>query len=262
VSPWNPGNYLKFEAERTRPARDLCARIPLAAPGRVLDLGCGPGNSTRVLRERWPQAEIVGVDSSPEMIAQARQSCPNAAWVLADAAQYQPKAPCDVVFSNAVLQWLPDHERLIPRLLDLVAPGGCLAVQMPAKGGTLFRSSLQSVARRPGWREAMAGVDQIMKFLETEFYYDLLAPLAGRVDLWETIYYHVLANHQGLVEWYEGTGMRPYLDRLPDPEARTAFKADVLAACRGDYPVAKDGKLLMPFQRLFFVAWKGVPPGC
>jgi len=252
---WNPGQYLKFGAERTRPAVDLCAQIP-GSPRRILDLGCGPGNSTAVLRDRWPEAELAGLDSSPEMIAQARASHPAGTWILAGAESHQPAAPLDLVFSNAVLQWLPDHARLLPRLMGWLAPGGCLAVQVPAKGGTKLRGALAAVAGRPRWQEAMAGAGGAMYFHEAEFYYDLLAPGADRVDLWETIYHHPLASHQALIEWFEGTGMRPYLERLPDAAARTEFKAEVLEACRGDFPAAADGKVLMPFKRLFFVAWK------
>ncbi|MDR3672218.1 MAG: methyltransferase domain-containing protein [Holophaga sp.] len=252
---WNPGQYLKFGAERTRPAVDLCARIT-GSPERILDLGCGPGNSTAVLRERWPEAELAGLDSSPEMLAQARASHPNGTWILAGAESYEPPAPLDLVFSNAVLQWLPDHRRLLPKIMGWVAPGGCLAVQMPAKGGTKLRAALAVVAERPRWRDLLAGAGGALNFLDASVYYDLLAPGADRVDLWETIYHHPMASHQALIEWYEGTGMRPFLERLPDDAARAAFKAEVLEACRADFPVMADGKVVMPFKRLFFVAWK------
>jgi trans-aconitate 2-methyltransferase len=250
---WDPDRYATFLDERTRPSRDLCARIGLAAPGRVLDVGCGPGNSTRVLAGRWPGARLAGLDSSPEMIARARADGPDADWILADAASYEPEQAWDVVFSNAALQWLPDHHRLLPRLLGWVAPGGCLAVQMPARDGSPFRDALQATARRPRWRGRLAGCTGSLTFLGAAAYYDLLAPLAGGLDLWETVYYHVLASHQGLVDWYAGTGMRPYLDRLPDPADRAAFQAEVLDGCREAYPAAGDGRVLMPFRRLFFV---------
>jgi trans-aconitate 2-methyltransferase len=253
---WDPGQYVKFLDERTRPSRDLCARIDLAAPARVLDVGCGPGNSTRVLRERWPDADLAGLDSSPDMIAQARADRPDGTWILADAAAFEPEGDWDVVFSNAALQWLPDHERLLPRLLGWVAPGGCLAVQMPARDGSPFRASLQEVARRPRWRDRMDGCAGSLTLLGAQATYDILAPLAARLELWESIYYHVLASHQGLVDWYAGTGMRPYLDRLAEPADRAAFQAEVLDGCREAYPAAGDGRVLMPFRRLFFVAWR------
>ena len=252
---WNPGQYLKFGAERTRPAMDLCARVP-GEPGRILDLGCGPGNSTAVLRERWPRAELAGLDSSPEMIAQARAAEPGRTWILASAQSYQPPAPLDLVFSNAVLQWLPDHRALLPRLMGWLAPGGCLAVQVPAKDGTLLRSGLAEVAARPRWRDLVAAAGEALTFHEPPFYYDLLTPVAERVDLWETTYYHQMASHQALIEWFEGTGLRPYLERLPDDAARLAFKEDLLELVRRSFPAAADGKVLMPFRRLFYMAWR------
>jgi trans-aconitate 2-methyltransferase len=251
---WNPGQYLKFGTERTRPAVDLCARIP-GSPRRILDLGCGPGNSTEVLRERWPEAELTGLDSSPEMINQARASHHAGTWILAGAEGYLPPAPLDLVFSNAVLHWLPDHGRLLPGIMGWIAPGGCLAVQMPAKQNPL-RAALAAVAERPRWREALAGAEGALHFHEAAFYYDLLAPAADRVDLWETVYHHPMASHQALIEWYEATGMRPFLERLPAEADRAAFKGEVLEASRGAFPVAADGKVVMPFRRLFFVAWK------
>ena len=250
---WDPGQYLRFGAERTRPAQDLCARIP-GAPRRILDLGCGPGNSTAVLRERWPDAAITGLDSSPEMIAQARAGHPAGTWILDRAESYGPPEPLDLVFSNAVLQWLPDHARLLPRLMGWIAPGGCLAVQIPAGGRTGLRAALAIVAARPRWQAALAGAEAALTFHDAPFYYDQLAPIAGRVDLWETVYHHPLASHEALVAWYEATGLRPYLDRLPDPAARTAFKAELLEACREEFPVAADGKVVLPFRRLFLVA--------
>lgn len=253
---WDPDQYAKFLDERTQPSRDLCARVTLPAPARVLDLGCGPGNSTRVLAERWPAAQVTGLDNSPEMLAKARAGRPDGAWILADAATYEPGGDWGVVFANASLHWLPDHHRLLPRLLDWVAPGGCLAAQMPVRSESPFRRSLTTVAVRPRWRERLDGCAETLTFLGAPAYYDLLAPICARLDLWETVYYHVLDSHQGLVDWYAGTGMRPYLDRLPDPAERDAFVAEVLEGCAGAYPPAADGRLLMPFKRLFFVAWK------
>lgn len=255
--PWNPGQYLRFGRERSLAALDLCARIPLAAPGRVLDLGCGPGNSTAVLRARWPEADLVGLDSSAEMIAQARISQPQGTWIVADLADWEPEAPADVVFSNAALQWLPEHGRLVPRLLRWVAADGCLAVQMPAQGSSLFRSSLFSVARRSRWRSLLSGAEAALTFHDPGFYYELGTAAGARMELWETTYYHVLADHQALVAWFESTGMRPFLERLDDAAAQAAFKAEVLDACRADFPPAADGRILLPFKRLFFLAWPG-----
>lgn len=253
MAAWNPSQYLKFDAERSRAAVDLCLRIQGLAPTRILDLGCGPGNSTRVLRERWPGARITGLDSSPEMIARAKESHPGGTWVLADAATWEG-GTWDVLFSNAALQWMPEHGRLVPRLLGHVAPGGCLAAQMPAKG-TPLRTLIRSVAGRPRWREPMAGAEDAMVFQQPGFYYDLLAPRCARVDLWETTYHHIMASHQAMIDWFEATGLRPYLDRLEDEAERSAFKGEVLEACRENLPAAANGMVLMPFHRLFFVGW-------
>jgi trans-aconitate 2-methyltransferase len=250
---WDPCQYLKFDEERTRASRDLCARILLDAPERVLDLGCGPGNSTQILRERWPQAALTGLDSSPEMLVRARAQGPAADWLLADVAAWEPEAPFDVVFSNAMVQWLPDAEVQVPRFQGWAAPGGCLAVQVPC--GNRMRDLIVDVAASPRWRAALAGAAHWRALHDPAFYYDLLAPRAARVDLWQTTYQHVLESHEALVEWYAGTGMRPFLDALPDPADRAAFRAEVLQASRGAYPRAADGKVLLAFPRLFFVAW-------
>ena len=250
---WDPGQYLKFNEERTRASRDLCARILLDAPARVLDLGCGPGNSTAVLRERWPGAALTGLDSSPEMLARARATGPAAYWLLADVASWEPEATYDVVFSNAMVQWLPDPGAQVPRFQAWAAPGGCLAVQVPC--GNRMRELIQEVAADKRWRAALAGVATWRALHEPAYYYDLLAPRAARVDLWSTTYQHVMESHEALVEWYAGTGMRPYLDALPDPADQAAFRDEVLRACREAYPRAADGKVLLAFPRLFFVAW-------
>jgi len=254
VPAWNPSQYLKFSEERTRPAEDLCQRIPAEAPARVLDLGCGPGNSTEVLWNRWPDADILGLDSSPDMIAKARANYSQRAWILGDLVTYRPEEPFDVVFSNAVLQWLPEHEKLLPALLSLVAPGGHLAVQVPVNQESPLHRALGEVQRRPRWSRVMAAVQRRILYRDPRFYYETLTPRCARVDLWETIYHHVMPNHQSLIDWFEGTGLRPSLEQLPDPEDRRAFKAEVLETALNGYPLSGDGKVLFPFRRLFFVA--------
>jgi len=251
---WNPAGYLRFEQERTRPSRDLCARIPAAAPASVLDTGCGPGNSTQVLRERWPGARVTGMDNSPEMIAAARRNHPEGDWVLADLADFGG-GPYDVVFSNAVLQWLPDHHLLLPRLMDLVAEGGHLAVQMPTGKDSPARLAMEKAAAHPRFAGRLPGAEPTLTFKDPGFYYDLLAPLARQVDLWETTYHHVLPGHEAVVRWFETTGMRPYLERL-EPGDQAFFKELVLEGVREAFPLSRDGNLLMPFLRLFFVAGK------
>jgi trans-aconitate 2-methyltransferase len=252
---WNPDQYLRFAQERTRPARDLCARVPLSAPARILDAGCGPGNSTEVLGERWPGAHLTGLDSDPAMLAKARAMNPEGVWILGDLAEFQAP-PFDLVFSNAVLQWLPDHAQLLPRLMALVAPGGCLAFQIPSNPRSPIRDAMARAARDPAFGAALEGAGDTLTFHDARFYYEGLAPLAAEVDLWETTYVHVLPGHQALVDWMESTGMRPYLARLADPEAQARFKGIVLELCRTAYPASPDGKVLMPFERLFCLVTK------
>ena len=254
---WDPQQYLKFRDERTRPSIDLAARITLASPARILDVGCGPGNSTEVLHDRWPAARITGLDSSEEMIERARASHDWGEWVCADAAALGKDADrgaWDLVFSNAVLQWIPDHERLVPALFSLVARGGALAVQVPANAGSPLHRSLLRAADDPRWRRFTAGCASRLVYHEPSFYHGLLCGHTDRIEVWETTYHHELADHLALVEWYKGTGMRPCLERLPDEPSRRAFEDDVLEGCRADYPVQPNGRVLYPFRRLFFVA--------
>jgi trans-aconitate 2-methyltransferase len=253
---WNPEAYLRFADERTQPSYDLAARIEIAHPTRVIDIGCGPGNSTRVLSGRWPGAQIVGLDSSLEMIAKARQTYPRESWILADAADWRSEERYDVVFSNAALQWIPDHSTLLPRLFALLNDGGALAVQVPQNYGSPLYKAVVTVAGRAGWRAATAGCDELLTYHDAAFYYDRLSALAGRVCMWFTTYFHVMAGHQDLIAWYASTGMRPYLERLAGDEERSVFQGQVLEECRAQYPRQQDGKILFPFARLFFVAYK------
>lgn len=250
---WKPDQYLKFAAERTQPCRDLAARIAIENPRRVIDLGCGPGNSTEVLAARWPGAELTGLDSSTEMIARARSVHPDWRWRAGDIAAWTDGEECfDVVFSNAAMQWVPDHAQVFPRLMSHVAPAGALAVQMPgnfeAEAHRLMRSVASGFPATGGVREWFAH--------GCEFYYDVLTPLAARVELWSTEYIHVMGGAEGIVEWYSGSGMRPFLDALATDSERARFQAEYLAVIRDAYPARPDGRILFPFRRLFMVAYR------
>ncbi len=250
---WNASQYLKFADERTQPCRDLAARVPLIRPRSIIDLGCGPGNSTQVLAERWPAAELSGLDNSAEMIAQARASYPDRHWTRANIAEWAKGGErYDVVFSNAALQWLPDHRNLFPSLMDRVAPGGALAVQMPGNWDAPAHVLMRNVAAQ--W----AGTKEVREWFTHDlgFYYDVLAPHSARVDLWATEYIHVMDCAEGIVEWYKGTGLRPFLDALPAPADRDRFLATYLDAIREAYPPHDDGRVLFPFRRVFMVASK------
>jgi trans-aconitate 2-methyltransferase len=257
MTQWNPEAYLKFQDERTQPSYDLAARVDLSGPARIVDIGCGPGNSTRVLRERWPQARITGLDSSPQMIAKAEAAYPEETWVLADAATWETDERFDLVFSNAALQWIPGHEALVRKLFAPLNPGGALAVQVPANNDSPIYLAVNEVAQRAKWRDAMRGCGELLTYHDPGFYYDLLSALSPRVSLWQTTYFHVLASHQSLIDWYSSTGLRPYLERLLGAEQKRAFQEQVLDTCRAGYPPQRDGRILFPFKRLFFVAYRG-----
>ncbi|GJD47868.1 Trans-aconitate 2-methyltransferase [Methylobacterium crusticola] len=254
MADWDAGQYLKFADERTRPASDLLARVPLDAPARVVDLGCGPGNSTELLVARYPGAEVTGLDSSPAMLAEARTRLPGRRFVEGDVAAWAPEHPPDLIFANAVLQWLPDHARLLARLARSLAPGGCLAVQMPDNLEEPSHGLMRSVAAEPPFAERLAGAGAFRSRIGSVWEYDTWLSAAGcTVDLWRTTYVHPLAGHRGIVEWVRATGLRPFLAPL-DPGAQAAFLARYEAALAQAYPVQGDGRVLLPFPRLFLVA--------
>jgi trans-aconitate 2-methyltransferase len=256
MSTWNPQQYLKFKNERTQPSLDLIARISLDNPATILDLGCGPGNSTAALRRRWPGAKVAGVDNSPEMIETALKDFPGGEWILADIAAFQPAAQSDLIFTNATLQWLPNHETLVPRLFSFVRLDGVLAVQVPANHDSPLALAVVAVAARPAWSKLTAGCETRQNYRTPEYYFDIIRTLGSRFEIWQTVYYHVLDSQQGLIEWYRGTGMKPILDRLPDDMARKRFEAEVLKEISPSYPAQADGRVLFPFKRNFFTIYK------
>ncbi len=250
---WDPAQYLRFADERLRPALDLIARIPHPSPRRVVDLGCGAGNALPVLAARFPGAEILGVDGSPAMLAKAAAGSGGFRTELADIARWSPTAPVDVIFSNAALHWLTGHESLFPRLLRCLAPGGVLAVQMPAMHEAPFRTLQSQVAAEGSWAARLVGIASSPPILGTEAYYDLLAPRVAALELWLTEYLHVLRGPDPVVQWAMGTSLRPFLDALEEPE-RGGFLAAYAAALRPLYPPRADGAVLLPFRRLFILA--------
>jgi len=254
---WNAGQYLKFGDERTRPCHDLAARVELETPRRIIDLGCGPGNSAAVIAERWPRASLTGLDSSPEMIQTARLEYPQYEWLVGDIGQWaQSQASFDLVFSNAALQWVTNHEAVYPRLLERTAPGGALAFQVPANLDAPAHRLMRDLAASTSWRGRFpAGGVREWFIHDAGFYYDLLAPRCARLDIWETEYMHVLGGPEAIVEWYKGTGLRPFLDVLDEPDRRH-FAADYLQLIRDSYPVRPDGRVLFPFRRLFVIAYR------
>jgi trans-aconitate 2-methyltransferase len=253
---WDATTYLQFANERTRPSLDLVQRIGMPDPRRIIDLGCGPGNSTEVLRRRWPEAEVTGLDSSPKMIESARASWPEHQWILEDAATWTAGEPFDLVFTNAMLQWLPDHARLLPRLFEQVAPGGALAAQLPAHYELPMHREIVEVSRDAAWDGRMQEARNALTKQPASFYYDTLQPLAARIDLWETIYYHEVPGPEALIEWFRGTGMRPFLEALSSDQERARFETMLLKRYITSYPRRPSGLVLFPFRRLFFIAYR------
>ncbi len=253
MTTWDPEQYLQFEALRLRPALDLLAHVePAEPPGLVVDLGCGPGNLTARLAERWPGAEVIGVDSSPSMLADARRDHPELTWVEADLATYEPPRPADVVFSNAALHWLPDHETLLPTLLGRVAPGGVLAVQVPDEWDAPSHTAGFAIANAPHWKDKVGYDLNEHPLLDGAGYLDVLLPLAADVDLWTTQYFHVLEGPDPVVEWYKGSFLRAFLSGLDEADGQ-AFVAEYAAAMAEAYPPRPDGRTVLPFRRLFLV---------
>lgn len=256
MADWDPSLYARYEDERSRPAAELLARVALEHPRIVVDVGCGPGNSTALLARRFPDAALLGIDTSEAMLASARQRLPGAAFVEADAATWVPDRAPDLIFSNAALQWVPDHASLLPRLFDLLAPGGVLAVQMPDNLAQPSHRLMREVAAAGPWAAAIgdpAVAGRLGRMLSAEAYYDLLARDAAEVDLWHTTYQHRLADARAIVDWVRATGLKPFVDPLP-PDLAAGFLAAYEGAIDGAYGTRADGRRLLAFPRLFIVA--------
>jgi trans-aconitate 2-methyltransferase len=253
---WSAAQYTKFEAERNRPIHDLLARVPNQGVVAAADLGCGPGNSTELLQRQFPDAVVTGLDSSADMIAAARKRLPGARFELDDIAAWRGGGgPFDVILSNAALQWLPDHESLLPGLLDHLTPGGSLAVQMPDNLDEPAHRLMRSTAAEGPWAAKLAAsADARSARRGADWYYRVLTAAGATVDIWRTTYFHALAGGAGaVVEWFEGTGLRPFLAPL-DADEKTDYLARYQAAVADAYPALRDGTVLLPFPRLFFVA--------
>lgn len=260
---WNPGQYLKFEDNRLRSALDLMGRIPLENPQVIYDLGSGSGNVTRLLADRWPDADVVGMDNSPEMLAQAAADSSGSAarirWQTGDLASWQPDSTPSVLYSNAVIQWVPDHDELVPRLWAMLPPGGCLAVQAPLSWDMRSHHLMRETLADGGPGGTAIGSAALRQAVgnrwvqDPDFYYDLLAPESAHLDVWTTEYQHVLTGDDAVLEWVTGTGLRPILNGLSDDDRET-YLAEYRRRLNVEYPKRADGVTLYPFRRLFFVA--------
>jgi trans-aconitate 2-methyltransferase len=256
TAAWSPTQYLKFEDERTRPARDLLAQVPLAEARRFVDIGCGPGNSTEIIAERFPDAEAIGLDSSPEMLVAARKRLPKATFVEADIATWSPPAGTDLLYGNAIFQWVKGHLAVIERLLSSLSCGGVVALQVPDNYQEPSHTSMKDAAKAGPWTAKLAPAEAVRDVIPSpDDYYNRLKPIAARVDIWRTVYHHPLEGTGAIVEMLRSTGLRPYLGLLDEAE-RPKFVEEYEKRLAKAYPPLVDGKVLLRFPRLFVVAVK------
>lgn len=252
---WDPEIYERYKAYRDRPALDLLLQVPGDLdPKRIWDLGCGTGEHAAVLAARHPAAVVSGLDSSSDMLDAARRRGARVNWVQGDIAGFAPDEAPDLIFTNAALQWIPDHATLFPRLAGLLAEDGVLACQMPQTWATPWHEGLRALAAEPAWAGRLSEVRGVRPVAEPEAYYGWLAPICREVDIWSTVYLHVLEGDDPVVDWMMGTGLRPYLDALPDPVERAAFVDAYRDRAASAVPARADGVTLFPFPRLFVVA--------
>ena len=258
MSDWQPMLYLAFGKERTQPSVDLAKRIDIENPRRIIDIGCGPGNSTNVLKARWIQAEIIGLDNSETMINEAKSKYATIHWLCKDASDdLSELGNFDIIFSNAAIQWIPNQEKLLPKLFGMLNKGGILAVQVPCTKYMPVHTELKKLTSNEKWKNHFATVlnsPSMYTVYTADFYYNLLCNLTTEIDLWETQYFHIMDTHADIVKWYSGSGLRPYLDCLKDNTVNTAFVKEFENALKDAYIVQTNGKILFPFTRIFFIA--------
>ncbi len=253
---WNANQYLKFKNERTQPSIDLVNRIRLENPKKIIDIGCGPGNSTEVLANRFPDAYILGVDNSKDMIAKAKENYSHLDFSICDAGGdlSELDRDFDIVFSNACIQWIPDHRRLLKNLLGLLKQEGILALQIPFNFNEPIQQIIYKVSASEEWKEYLPQ-NRAYDALTPPEYFDVLSEITSDFDIWEVNYYHILKSHQDIMEWYRGTGLRPYLDVLPE-EKKMLFEETILNRIMQSYPKQKNGAVLFRFPRLFLMAYQ------
>jgi trans-aconitate 2-methyltransferase len=256
LTDWNSALYMKFEKERTRAARDLLEQLPNLQPEIVYDLGCGPGNSTELLATVFSKARIVGLDFSEDMLSVARARVGCATFIKENIAQWRPTQKADLIFSNAALQFVPNHHELMGRLFSFLNEGGCLAVQMPNNIHELSHALMRMVAADGPWSDRLVPIAKTRAVIGgLDDYYRLLTPICSSIDIWQTTYVHPLCGADEIVAWFEGSGLRPFLEPLNVCE-REAFLSRYREELAAAYPMQPNGKVLLRYPRLFFVARK------
>ncbi len=250
---WDPAQYLKFADHRLRPAIDLINRIDLESPSVIYDLGAGAGNVTELLARRWPESQVIGVDSSEEMLRKAAERAANIEWEVGDIGTWRPEKPAELIFTNAALHWIPGHRELFTGLISSVAPGGVFAVQMPRNFGAPSHTSISEAAKSGPWRKTLEPLLRPAPVEPPPFYIETLSPLTSSLYVWETEYMQVLSGENPVKEWTKGTWLRPLLSALEEPE-RSEFESVYAGLVAAKYPKQRDGTTIFPFKRLFIVA--------
>jgi trans-aconitate 2-methyltransferase len=254
MNDWNPEKYLVFKNERTQPAIDLVEKITLDYPQRIIDIGCGPGNSTQILVNKWPKSIVVGLDFSKTMIEKARIDYPDQTWLHENAEDIKGNEKYSIVFSNASLQWMNNHEKLIPKLWKIVDSNGVFAAQIPNFQQMPINRAINNVLDK--WSTSINNIFWDKQLHDLNYYYDLLCKNAKEILLWETSYFHILPSIQGIVDFVHSTALKPYLEQLNTKEERQEFEKDIFEECKKYYKEQSNGKVLFPFQRMFIIAYK------
>lgn len=253
---WDSQKYLRFKKERTQPSIDLADRLTSKSPQRIIDIGCGPGNSTRILKDRYPNARVIGADNSENMLTAARENHPDIEFILCDASRGLGKlgGDFDIVFSNACIQWIPEHRKLLPEMMNLLRESGELAVQIPINYNEPIHKIIGETAKSEKW-SGKFGEPRIFHTLDPEKYYDILSDISSDFEMWQTTYFHRMKSHSDIMEWYKGTGLRPYLEAL-SPADKAEFEKDIFTEIEKAYPKQANGEIIFRFPRLFFRAVK------
>ena len=254
MSDWQPNLYLEFGKERTQPSIDLATRIDNDNPKKIIDIGCGPGNSTNVLKARWTHAEIIGLDNSEAMIDEAKSKYPSINWLCIDASDDLSKLGYfDIIFSNAAIQWIPNQKTLLSKLFGMLNKDGVLAVQVPCTMYMPIHTELKKLISIDKWKSHFTNMASTNSIHAADFYYNSICHLTSEIDLWETRYFHIMNTHADIVKWYSGSGLRPYLDCLKNASANAEFISEYENALKDAYPIQSNGKILFPFTRIFFI---------
>lgn len=256
MSDWNSEQYLKFKKDRTQPSIDLANRLDIENPKSILDIGCGPGNSTAVLKKHYPDAYVLGADFSPNMIEKAKTDYNEIDFMLFDATKDFEKLnhKFDIVFSNACIQWVPNHQKLLRDMMGILNSKGIMAIQIPISEEQAVHKVIHKVTQREKWNSRFTSTREFYTLTESE-YFDILADISADFNIWKTIYCHRMPSHQSIIEWYKGTALRPYLDVLDNAE-KAEFERDILAELKTEYPIQSNGEIIFRFPRLFMLAVK------